>query len=109
MFRFWSRVRESTPEEALASLKGHALLIDVRSPDEFRGGHARGARSIPLPTLSGSASHLPREKQIYLICASGHRSRAAARMLEKAGFENVSSVRGGTAAWARAALPLERG
>ena len=49
MFRFWSRVRQSTPEEALASLRGDGLLIDVRSPDEFSDGYARGARSIPPP------------------------------------------------------------
>lgn len=109
MFRFWSRVKQSTPEEALAALRGDGLLIDVRSPGEFRAGHARGAKSIPLTTLSGRASHLPGERAIHLICASGNRSRAAARMLEKAGLENVSSVRGGTAAWARAGLPVERG
>ena len=109
MFGFWSRVKESTPEEALASLKADGLLIDVRTPAEFRGGRARGAKSIPLPTLGGRASTLPRERPIHLICASGHRSRGAARMLEKDGFVNVISVRGGTAAWARAGLPLERG
>ena len=109
MFHFWSRVRESTPEEALASLRGDGLLIDVRSPGEYRGGHARGAKSIPLPALSGQAGALSRERPIHLICASGHRSRAAARMLVKAGFENVSSVRGGTAAWARTGQPVERG
>ncbi len=109
MFGFWSHVRESTPEEALASQKGDGLLIDVRSPEEFRGGHARGARSIPLPTLGRRASALPRERPIHLICASGNRSRGAARLLEKAGFADVSSVRGGTAAWAKTGLPVERG
>ena len=109
MFHFWSRVKESTPEEALASLRGDGLLIDVRSPGEFRGGHARGAKSIPLPTLSGRSGELSRERPIHLICASGHRSSAAARLLGKAGFENVSSVRGGTGAWERSGQPMERG
>lgn len=109
MFRFWSRIKESSPQEALASLTGDGVLIDVRSAGEFRGGHARGARSIPLPELGRRTSALPRERPILLICASGHRSRAAARLLDKAGFAEVSSVRGGTAAWARAGLPVERG
>ena len=109
MFRFWSRVRESTPVDALASPSGDGLLIDVRGPGEFSDGQARGARSIPLLALSVRASALPRARPIHLICASGHRSRAAARLLEKAGFENVSSVRGGTAAWAKSGLPVERG
>ena len=90
MFRFWSRVRESIPEETLASLSGNGLLIDVRSSGEFRAGHERGAKSIPLTSLSGRASPLPRERSIHLICASGQRSRAAARLLESAGCEDVS-------------------
>lgn len=109
MLRFWSRVKQSTPEEALASLRGDGLLIDVRSPGEFRAGHAKGARSIPLTALRGRASQLPGERAIHLICASGTRSRTAARILENAGFANVMSVRGGTDAWAGAGLPLERG
>ena len=83
MFRFWSRVKQSTPEEALASLRGDGLLIDVRSHGEFRAGHAKGARSIPLTALNGRANHLPGERAIHLICASGNRSRAAARMPRK--------------------------
>ena len=109
MFSFWSRVRQSTPEEAQASLRADGLLIDVRSPGEFKAGHARGARSIPLPSLKDSLGKLPSEGVIHLICASGVRSRAAARTLAKEGFANVSSVRGGTAGWAQSGLPVERG
>lgn len=109
MFGLWSRVRQSSPEDALSALRGDGLLIDVRTSGEFKGGHAKGARSIPLAALGGRAGELPKEPAIHLICASGHRSQAAARILEKAGFANVSSVRGGTAAWTRVGLPLERG
>ena len=109
MFKFWSSVRESTPEAALAAVRGGALLIDVRSPGEFRSGRAAGARSLPLPSLDERSGGLPREGEIHLICASGSRSRIAARKLEKAGFANVSSVRGGTAGWSKSGLPLERG
>lgn len=109
MFRFWSRIRQSSPAEALASLGVDGLLIDVRTAQEFRAGHARGSTSIPLTMLDARAGGLPRERAIHCICASGVRSRAAARLLERAGFPNVSSVRGGTAAWSRAGLPLERG
>ena len=81
MFKFWSSVRESTPEAALAAVRGGALLIDVRSPGEFRSGRAAGARSLPLPSLDERSGGLPREGEIHLICASGSRSRIAARKL----------------------------
>jgi len=106
MFSFWSRIRESTPEEALEAVRNGALLIDVRNPSEFRSGHAEGARSVPLSTLAESADTLPRDRPLQLICASGNRSRTAARVLEKSGFANVTSVRGGTTAWASRGLPM---
>lgn len=106
MFSFWSRVRESTPEEALAAVRNGALLIDVRNPGEFKSGHAEAARSVPLSTLAESANTLPRDRPLQLICASGNRSRTAVRLLERSGFTNVSSVRGGTTAWASRGLPM---
>ncbi|HVD00747.1 MAG TPA: rhodanese-like domain-containing protein [Candidatus Dormibacteraeota bacterium] len=109
MFGFGARIRESSPEEASAALRESGLLIDVRTPGEFRGGHARGARNIPLANLASRAGELTPQAAVHLICASGNRSRTGARILEKAGFSAVSSVRGGTAAWARAGLKMERG
>ena len=108
MFGFGARVRESTPEEASASLLERGLLIDVRTPGEFALGHARGARNIPLADLGRRVGELAPQAAVHLICASGNRSRTGVRILEKAGFSSVSSVRGGTAAWARAGLRMER-
>jgi rhodanese-related sulfurtransferase len=102
-------VAEVTPAEAHERVtKGEGILVDVREPDEWRGGHAAGARHIPLGELSLRAAELPRDQDIYLICASGNRSKVAATLLGRAGFASPASVRGGTASWARAGLPLER-
>jgi rhodanese-related sulfurtransferase len=49
---------------------------------------------------------LPRDKMIVAVCASGHRSNAAARALQRAGYE-VESLKGGMHAWKKAGLPTE--
>ncbi len=109
----WNRatalVAEVTPAEAHQHLgDDNALLIDVRELHEWRAGRAAGARHIPLGDLARRVRELPRERPVYVICASGNRSRVAAEMLQQAGFTSPINVRGGTSAWIRAGLPLER-
>jgi rhodanese-related sulfurtransferase len=109
-FPFGPKVDEADVKETADSLarEAGAVLIDVREPDEWRAGHARGARHIPLAQLPASLDDLPREAPVYLICATGNRSRNAAAFLQKNGFSRPVNVRGGTVAWQRAGLPIER-
>lgn len=88
-----------------AQREGRGVVVDVREPDEHAGGHVPGARLVPLGELEARASQLPRDERLYVICASGHRSAAAADWLTEAGFDAVS-VAGGTQAWAQAGQPL---
>ena len=85
------------------------VLIDVCEPAEFAAGHAAGARNFPLGSLEGSKD-LPSNKALPLIvmCASGNRSRRAAGVLRKMGYENVQPVAGGNAAWRDANLPMAK-
>lgn len=111
---FWNRSRSSldkaTPAEAHERVTGgDGILVDVREPHEWRAGRAAGARHIPLGELAQRAGELPREAPIYLICASGNRSKVAAELLQRAGFASPVNVSGGTGAWVRAKLPVERG
>ncbi len=78
-----------------------AVVIDVREPHEYLAGHVPGARPIPMARLSDHADALPRGATVYVICASGNRSLAAADFLAHMGIEAIS-VAGGTGAWARA-------
>ena len=94
--------------EALRDERGQALLVDVREPDEWRAGRARGARHVPLRELPDELESLPRGAAVYLICRSGSRSHTAAAYLKQAGFERPINVRGGMLAWERAGLPVER-
>ncbi len=91
-----------------AAHRGGALVIDVREPAEYAAGHVPGARPIPMSQLPDQHAELPRTTPVYVICASGNRSLAAADFLVRAGVD-AWSVAGGTGAWVRAGHPLIRG
>jgi rhodanese-related sulfurtransferase len=86
---------------------GTVLVVDVRQPAEWNGGHIRGAVHIPLTQLATRIDRIPAGKTILTVCRSGHRSSAAAATLRRAGHD-VLNLRGGLTAWTRAGLPLER-
>ncbi|MGE5225955.1 MAG: rhodanese-like domain-containing protein [Planctomycetaceae bacterium] len=99
-----------TADEAQEKLGGAPppIVLDVRTPQEFRSGHIRGARSVPLPDLPAALDALPRDRELVCVCASGSRSRRATSMLTRAGLYAVN-LRGGMGAWTRAGLPVQRG
>ena len=82
-------------------------VLDVRQPAEWRHGHIHGSVNIPLMQLKRRLERLPREKTIVTVCASGHRSNAAARTLRRHGYQ-VENLKGGMHAWAKAELPVEK-
>ena len=85
--------------EARGLVAGGALLIDVRSPEEFAEGHIDGAMSIPIQELAGRIAELgDRNDEIVLYCQSGGRSAMAKRLLERNGFTNVHDL-GGIGQW----------
>lgn len=76
----------------LAALRARgALIVDVRTPEEFRRGHAEGALNLPLDRLSLGAAKLDREQPLLLCCASGARSALAARQLRALGFDATNA------------------
>ncbi len=85
------------------------VLVDVGEPGEYATAHAVGARNVPLGQIEGSKL-LPTNKTlpILLLCPTGTRSRRAAALLRKAGYEKAAAVAGGTAAWREASLPVEK-
>jgi rhodanese-related sulfurtransferase len=85
-----------------------ALVIDVREPSEYTSGHVPGARLVPLGTVQRAAGDLPGGQPVYVICASGNRSRTAASWLSQMGFD-ARSVAGGTAGWSGEGLPVVQG
>lgn len=76
-----------------------ALLIDVRTPDEFARGSVPGACNIPLDTLPDQLANLDPTRDIITICHHGRRSLQAAEFLCAQGF-CAKSMSGGIDAWA---------
>ena len=67
-------------------VKEDAMIIDVRSPAEFNGGHVKGAVNIPLQAIQSSFNKIPKNKVIITCCASGMRSGSAKSLLKSAGY-----------------------
>ena len=83
-------VRISGPE-ARARVAAGALLIDVRTPIEYRQGGLDGAQNIPLRALDVALDELDPERPIVVYCRSGARSSTAASLLLRDGRASVSS------------------
>jgi len=81
-------------------------LIDVRTPDEFAKGHARGFINIPLATITTDTANIPSADTIYFMCGSGGRSATATKFALVSGL-NAINVDGGFSAWKEASLPVE--
>lgn len=79
-----------TLDEGLEKMKEvpNAVLLDVRSEDEYREGHVEGSINIPLNKLA--AINLPKENPIFVYCLSGGRAGRAAAFLNKMGYEAVN-------------------
>lgn len=70
-----------------------AVVIDVRSPQEFGGGHFKGAKNIPLDKIEANIKTIKSfEKPIIVCCASGMRSGKAKSILESKGIANVHNA-----------------
>jgi rhodanese-related sulfurtransferase len=105
--------RHTTPEIGVDDLdellrNESVRVLDVREDWEFRRGRVPGAVSVPLGRLSGRLAELPQDKPYAVICESGSRSLSAVDFLLSRGFVGAVSVRGGTSAWARFNMPLEK-
>ncbi|MEG6615197.1 rhodanese-like domain-containing protein [Peptococcaceae bacterium 1198_IL3148] len=75
------------------------ILIDVREPAEYQEGYISGAINIPLSQFKARINEISPDKPIFLYCRSGHRSKRAARIMSKNGFENIVHLQGGIRSW----------
>jgi rhodanese-related sulfurtransferase len=72
-----------------ALVKQGAVILDVRSPAEYKQGHIKGSVNTPLNDLSRHISKLKKEATIITCCASGMRSASAKSILKSNGFTQV--------------------
>jgi rhodanese-related sulfurtransferase len=86
---------------ALDLVRGGATLLDVRENSEWKSGHAPGAVHVALGEIDKAPRRLPQGRPVVVMCASGMRSRTAAKHLRGLGWD-AASLSGGIAAWQRA-------
>lgn len=78
-------------EDVGAMIKEGAIILDVRSPGEYAGGHVKKSINIPLDQLKSKLGKLDKSKAIVTCCASGMRSSSARKILLANGFESVAN------------------
>ena len=73
----------------------NAVLLDVRTVDEYRQGHIDGSLNIPLQNIHTVKNNIPDlDKPIYVHCLSGARSAQATSVLKSMGYTNVTDIGG---------------
>ena len=93
---------------AKESQRGALTLLDVRSAQEWKKGHAPGARHIFLADLPARFDELSKSQRIAVYCDTGYRASIGASLLQASGFE-VANIPGSWQAWTACDLPVEKG
>jgi adenylyltransferase/sulfurtransferase len=99
---------EVDPPQAHTAVTGGAYLLDVREPWESLERRIAGAVLIPLLELPGRIDELPADRDIYVLCRVGARSRRAVDYLRQSGRPRAVNVAGGIDAWEADGLPVIR-
>jgi rhodanese-related sulfurtransferase len=86
-----------------------ALIIDVRTPAEFKQERIEQAVNKPLDSIEKWVNELPKDKTIYFVCRSGSRSGIAQRIAAQRGYTDAYNMAGGMIAWRREGLPVMSG
>lgn len=81
-----SKVDDETLRAAHKAYDNGALIVDVRTPKEFKAKHIKGAINLPVQELHNTYVRLPKDKEIILYCRSGNRSSTAKKLLIREGF-----------------------
>jgi thioredoxin 1 len=84
-----------------------AVILDVRTPEEFSAGHLANAKNYNWngPDFEKQIAPLDKSKPVFVYCHSGGRSTAAANKLRADGFKKVYELSGGIMKWRAASLP----
>lgn len=106
-----------SPSELTGRLDSDSAVtvIDVRSPAEFQAGHIPGARLLPVEELDATKladvvdlTEFRADNPLYLTCHAGKRAEQAAQVLHDSGMQHITLVQGGTEAWQKAGLPVNK-
>ena len=98
---YWDRSSDKfdvTMEQLQKMQQDGALIVDIRSPQEYKEGHINGAISIPEYEIRRNAIRvIPNKNQVIITyCGTGIRSKNAMRILQRLGYTNVYNLYKGT-------------
>ena len=98
--------RPPIPAVRARELGDDVYLVDVREDDEWGAGHAPGAVHVPMMELPGRLDEIPADRDVVVVCRSGHRSAEVVGYLLGRGFGQVRNLTDGMVGWVAAGLPL---
>lgn len=101
----------NTQEATLLINKQNAIVVDIRTSEEFKKGHIVNAKNITVSQINegkfaGIENH--KDTPIILVCESGARTSGSAAKLAKAGFTQVNTLLAGMGGWQSANLPTTK-
>ena len=99
-----------TPEsfDQVRQRNTNAVILDVRTPEEFAKGHIQGATLLDFksPDFASQVGKLPHNKLYLTYCAVGGRSTKACEQMRELGFPRIGNLEGGIKAWQEAGKPV---
>ena len=95
LFHFFRNTTDMNTGVAEYKANDGAVLLDVRTEEEYRDGHIEGSVNIPLDRIS-SVENIVKDKStpLYVHCLSGGRSGQAVSYLRQIGYTNVKNIGG---------------
>jgi phage shock protein E len=95
---------------AMQSSKQAPLLLDVRTPEEYRDGHIAGALNVPVDQVAARHGVLGigRDREVVVYCKSGKRAALAQQTLQSLGYRNVRLLEGSMQTWQAEQRPVIR-
>lgn len=99
----------SVTEFATAIKNDSVVVVDVRTPAEYKAGYIKGAQNIDMKSadFQTEAAKLDKKKKIAVYCRSGKRSKVAANTLTDMGYM-VIELNSGILGWQNASMPVEK-
>lgn len=93
--------------DSLVKHTPNAILLDVRTPEEYNEGHLANSKNVDYnnPNFEAEINKLEKNKTILIYCLSGGRSGNAVSILRQKGFTKIHNMKGGIMAWNNAKLP----
>jgi len=102
-------INEINTKEARVYIDGGAIVLDVRTKEEYEGERIKESMNVDIhsPSFMEQIENLDKERSYVVYCASGARSLSAVNMMLELGFSDAHSLAGGIAGWKKDGMGVE--